>query len=168
MEKPNFIECLLAALNRFDDNADINKKEIALYITLFRVWNRTFFREVITPSRAVLRKQSKIGNNNTLIAALKNLQSSGVLSLKEKEKQSDLLQIKMTRVFVTIDIPTEANQIQDYDTNDTPHVKSETPIISLVTPYIKQENYLLNNLKKEKKENEIENVKKGFEKYFES
>ena len=168
MNKPNFIKCLLGAFEIFDADKNIKKKEITLYMALFRLWNSTFFQNEISATRRELRKASKIGNNTYLSIAFSNLQSSGVLTVYEKGYQFEEVRVKMTRSFEKNDTLTDSNVSCDHDTNATPHTKSETPIVPLVIPFIKKENLIKNNLKKEKKENEFENVKNGFEKFYES
>jgi hypothetical protein len=168
MNKPNFIKCLLGAFEIFDADKNINKKEISLYMALFRLWNRSFFKDEISAKRRELRKASKIGSNEYLLIALSNLQSSGVLTVYEKGYQFEEVRLKMTRSFENSDVPTDPNLTCDDDTSVTPHTESETPIVPLVIPFNYKENSIENSLKKEKKENDFEDVKKDFEKYYES
>lgn len=168
MEKPNYIKCQLGAFEIFDRDKNINKKEISLYMALYRLWNRTRFQYEISATREELRKTSKIGSDKYLLIALANLQSSGVLTVCEKGYQYEKARVIMTRCFEKNDMPTDSKKTREHTNNDTPHATSATRVVPLVTPFIKKENLIENNFKKEKKENEFEIVKKEFEKFFES
>lgn len=143
MKRPNFILSLDSAFKKFDQTDCINKKEIALYMALFRIWNSSYFKDVINPSRVLLMKKSRIGNATTLKSALNNLESAKVLEILERKYQFQKIPIKMLGVFDRNESITEAELQQEGDKNAT-ESDAEMPYI------IKQEN---NSKKKEKKRN---------------
>lgn len=166
MVKPNYIKCQLGAFKILYSNQNIKKKEISLYMALFILWNRTHFQYEISATRKELRKNSKIGSNEYLLIAFDNLQSAGILTVIEKSYQFESVRVIMTRCFEDNDMPSDSKITPEHTNNDTLHSTSGTRVVPLLTPFIKKENLIENNFKKEKKENEFEMVKNEYQEFF--
>lgn len=158
MNKPNYILTQAFAYKKLDEAPYIKTHEIALYNALFRLWNSSYFKTVIDPTRRQLMKISKIGNEKTLKKALMNLQLAGVLLIAEKAKNNDQVPVKMIGVFEDNDLYNQIKVPQGYVKNDSKEGeemtggrgKSVPRVGSKVPQHIKQENNSKHEEKKRK------------------
>src|SRR3954468_19499708 len=94
--KVNYIEHLLdfTALSKTDNR--LHSNDIALYFSLFQVWNRNFYKNPFSIYRTELMQLSHIGSRQTYINCLRRLHDCGYIVYTKGTKQYELSSILMS------------------------------------------------------------------------
>lgn len=77
MESTNYIKHLGGVFLQFSKDGRLNPTHISLYMALFQLWNKNYFREVFYINRDDVMRLSKIGSRTTYHRCIKELHHWG-------------------------------------------------------------------------------------------
>lgn len=129
MEKVNYITQLNAVLEMFNNDNRIKQGHITLYLAFFHLWNRKFFKEMLTVNRELIMERAKIKSKTTYHNHLHDLDAWGYLKYYPSYHPSRGSKIEMSRAC-----PKSGTTISTQEVQNLANFVSE-PSQNLVSSY---------------------------------
>jgi len=117
-QKVNFIQHFKGITERFIDDNNINPNEIALYHSLFFIWNQLGFQDEFTIYRDQLKIMSGISSNNTYSKTLQSLHTKGYIKYTPSQNWHKGSKVMLLKIDTNEDTNGDTNGDTIADTND--------------------------------------------------
>ena len=119
----NYITHLNSFFSKAESQDWLSPHHQSLYLTLFRIWNQTGFKQTFTIYRDQVMEKAKIGSKSTYYRCLRELENAGYFIYHTPKLKYEAAMITMIRFTCTRNGTTHVPDLNPVSpTNDTPHV----------------------------------------------